>query len=518
MTSPLIEALLRPEVYPHPVDSVRLLETHISWVLLAGEFAYKIKKPVDFGFLDFSELQLRKHFCEEEIRLNQRTAPELYLKVLALTGSPTSPAFEGSGPAVEYVVKMRRFDPDNGFDRLLARNELLVEHAEELGEALASLHQVAAPAPANAKFGSPEEVIGPMRDNFADLRKRLDGAQRLAVLDRLEAWTEERFRALKRLIAQRREGGFVRECHGDVHLGNAALVGGRAILFDCIEFSPDLRWTDVMADLAFMVMDLQEHDADPLAWVFIDRYLAQTGDYEGLALLDFYAVYRAMVRAKVAALGLGSDPDANRDVIATVDRYLEFAERLVIPRPLALILTCGVSGSGKSYLANKLLADFGLIRLRSDVERKRLAGLAEFDRSASALGEGLYGAASTRSTYRRLQSLADGAIRAGLPVVVDATFLDPGLRKAFEQLAEERNIPFGVLACFAPEAVLRERVARRAARSDDPSEAGLEVLENQLRSLSVTDSGDANSVAIDTSLPDSFARAEAWLAALLNQG
>ncbi|HMA98619.1 MAG TPA: phosphotransferase, partial [Wenzhouxiangella sp.] len=386
MSSPLIQALQDPSRYPHAVCSVELIETHISWVLLAGEYAYKIKKPVDFGFLDFSELSRRRHYCEEEIRLNRRTAPGLYLDVVTLSGSPECPGFEDGSDALEYAVRMRRFDPMQGFDRLLERDKLVAEYVESLGEALADLHEVAAKAPADSSWGSPDEVIGPMRDNFKDLHKLLPGDHRLARLDALAEWTEARFADLVEVIAERRQQGFVRECHGDVHLGNVALVDGKAMLFDCIEFSPDLRWTDVMADLAFVVMDLREHKADGHAWRLLDRYLAKTGDYEGLALLDFYVIYRAMVRAKVAALGLKGDSEGNARILSDIDRYLALAGRVAAEQRAAIVLACGVSGSGKSHLAKALLPDVGLIRLRSDVERKRLFGLGEFDSSGSAVG------------------------------------------------------------------------------------------------------------------------------------
>lgn len=518
MHSPLIEALLDPGRYPHPVDAVSLLETHISWVLLAGKYAYKIKKPVNFGFLDFSELDRRRHYCNEEVRLNRRTAPDLYLDVVGLTGTNERPEFGGTEPVAEYAVRMRRFDPEQGFDQLLARGQLSREHVEDLGVALADLHEVAAVASPDSKWGSPDEVIGPMRDNFTDLKKYLSGDDRQSLLERLRVWTEERFSSLRTLVSERRETGFVRECHGDVHLGNVTLIDGRATLFDCIEFSPDLRWTDVMADLAFIVMDLQEHEAHAHAWALVDRYLAQTGDYAGLALLDFYGIYRAMVRAKVAALGLGDDAQINQRVLASVDRYLDYASRVIVPRPPMMLLTCGVSGSGKSYLACRLLARCGLIRLRSDVERKRLAGLSEYDRSESGLGDGLYGLASTQKTYRRLLSLADAVTAAGLPVVVDATFLSRQQRDAFHDLARARDIPFGLLVCSAPESVLRERVARRNKSGNDPSEADAAVLERQLQTAELPAGDDPQTLCVDTSRADATAKAERWLKAMMNRG
>jgi aminoglycoside phosphotransferase family enzyme/predicted kinase len=516
MSSLLINALRDPERYPHPVESVELIETHISWVLLAGEFAYKIKKPVDFGFLDFSDLSQRRHYCEEEIRLNQRTAPDLYLDVVALSGSLEEPVFERGTTVFEYAVRMRRFDPAQGFDQLLARGDLLDDHIEALGEALAELHDVAEVAPADAKWGSPDEVIAPMRDNFTDLKRLLAGGDWQARLDALARWTEDRFADLGRLVADRRQQGFVRECHGDVHLGNVTLVDGKTTLFDCIEFSPDLRWTDVMADLGFIVMDLREHGADRYAWRLLDRYLARTGDYEGLALLDFYVVYRAMVRAKVAALGLADDAEHNRRILANIDRYLALGERIVDENRPAIVLACGVSGSGKSYLAKALVADCGLVRLRSDVERKRLFGLREFDGSQSALGKGIYGQQATTQTYQRLLTLADAVTDAGLPVFVDATFLTEQKRECFRALARSKGIVFGVMVCTADESVLRERVARRAASQDDPSEADTDVLQKQLEQFDEPCNDDVDTRVIDTGSPGSVERARRWLLELLN--
>ncbi len=517
MPSPLIEALRDPACYPHPVERVAMLETHISWVLLAGDYAYKIKKPVDFGFLDFSTLARRRHFCQEEIRLNRRTAPELYVDVVAVTGTPEQPAVDGAGEPIEYAVRMQRFDPADSFDRLLEAGRLESARVEALGEALADLHHLAEPAPSGAKWGSPDEVIGPMRDNFTTLRERLSDPDRLRRLASLAAWTEARFAALGETIRARREGGFVRECHGDVHLGNVTLFRGRTTLFDCIEFSPDLRWTDVMADVGFVVMDLRERGAGGHAWRLLDRYLARTGDYEGLALLAFYVVYRALVRAKVAALGLGDAGDAGGDasILATIDSHLALADRVAGEQRPGLVLTCGVSGSGKSFLARSLLADCGLVRLRSDVERKRLFGLAEGARTDSPTGAGLYGRQATQQTYARLLELAGAVIDAGLPALVDATFLAAEHRRAFADLARRRQVPFGVLVCTADEAVLRERVRRRAAAGSDASEADLDVLEKQLPGFDPPPPGDSV-VCLDTAAAGSAERARAWLGRLLS--
>ena len=521
MHSDLVEALMHSSGYPHAVDRVERVETHISWVLLAGDYAYKIKKPVDFGFLDFSTLAARKHFCEEELRLNRRHAASIYLDVVAISGAEDSPEIGGSGAAIEYAVRMRRFDQDQGFDRLLARGALKPEHIDQLAGELAELHAHAAIADRDADFGSTEAVIAPMRDNFSSLKTMLGDEPDPGRLERLEQWTEARFDRLRSCIEQRKRDGHVRECHGDAHLGNVVLHEGRATLFDCLEFSPDLRWTDTMADLAFTVMDLQDRGAEGLSWRLLDAYLARSGDHAGLAILDFYLVYRAMVRAKVAALSLADaeSPQQQQRWRSEVDDYLALAERTMNRPPPMLILTSGVSGSGKSWLSERLLERCGLVRLRSDVERKRLQGLSASARTDSAPGQGLYTPEINARTYQRLAELSAGLLRAGLPVLVDAAFLNSAQRDLFRKLAARLGVAFAVLACTAPRPVLEARVAARERSGDDPSEAGLEVLHAQLAGLEADrDEAEENTLELDTSQNQTLARAQAWLEDLRSGG
>src|SRR6056297_789743 len=293
----LIDALRNPDAYPHPVDEIGLIETHISWVLLAGEFVYKLKKPLDLGFLDFSTLEQRRFYCEEEIRLNRRTAPGLYLDVVPIIGSATAPRIGGDGSPIEYAVRMRRFDSRMGFDRLQRRGELEPGHIVDLAGRLAALHATAEVVDPDSRYARFEQVADPMRDNFDALAAESD-PDRGRRVRKLRDWTGARLGEHRDRIETRLRGGFVRECHGDAHLGNVTLVAGRATLFDCIEFSPDLRWIDVASDLAFTLMDLRDRGASELAWLLLDEYLARTGDFGSLSLLPLYVVYRAMVRAK----------------------------------------------------------------------------------------------------------------------------------------------------------------------------------------------------------------------------
>ncbi|MDA8108439.1 MAG: AAA family ATPase [Betaproteobacteria bacterium] len=479
----LVAALADPGRYPHPVERVERLETHISWVLLAGDFAYKIKKAVDLGFLDFGSLEKRRHFCEDELRLNRRTAPQLYLEVVALTGSETDPALGGAGPAIEYAVKMRRFAQEALLDRMAKRGALEAALVDRLAERIAQFHASVESAPPKSEFGTPAAVAAQALANFDQTEALLGDSPEVGRLERLRHWTERGLARLAPVFAARQAQERVRECHGDLHLGNIALIGGEPTPFDCIEFSAELRWNDVMSELAFLVMDLLDHRLPRLAWRCLNRYLEIAGDYEGVTVLSHYLVYRAMVRAKVACIrreGLADEP--RRKIEAEFHGYLELAETLSAPRAPALVLMHGVSGSGKTTVAQDLLETLGAIRVRSDIERKRLHGLAVEARTASALGGGIYGADASRRTYERLGGLARVVLEAGWSAIVDATFLKHAERAAFRTLARELDVPFAIVSCRAPAEQLRERVAAREREARDASEAGVTVLERQLAS------------------------------------
>lgn len=512
MHTQLIDALRNPALHRQPVEEVDLIETHISWVLLAGEFVYKIKKPLDLGFLDFSTLEKREFFCHEELRLNRRTAPDLYLDVVEICGTPEQPSLEGDGEIIEYAVKMRRFDTRAGFDHLLANGRLEREHVTDLGRELAGLHRIAEIAPPESRFGSFDDVAGPMRDNFKDLARLLDENSIRDRLGQLEQWTEQQLQRLAELLEKRHRQGFTRECHGDAHLANVALIDGRATLFDCIEFSEDLRWIDVVCDLAFTVMDLRDRGASGFAWLLLDEYLAHSGDYEGLQLLPLYMVYRALVRAKVNAFRL-EDDDADRPaVLDEIDSYLELAEEISLEYRPAMLLTMGVSGSGKSWLARRLVERAGLIRIRSDVERKRLHGLDPGADSESGLATDLYSSEATERTYQHLVELARAITDAGIPVLIDAACLMRWQRSLFRSFSHEHGIPFAIIHCRADDDVLRSRIVARDKAGDDPSEAGLDVLQHQQKTLEPLDDGErSNALVLDTAEPDSTERATAWI-------
>jgi aminoglycoside phosphotransferase family enzyme/predicted kinase len=425
-------------------------ETHISWVLLTDAFAYKVKKPVAFPFLDYGTLEKRRACCAEELRLNRRFAPDLYLDVVDLGGEP--------------AVKMWRFAAEQRLDRVCAMGDLTGAQLSAFARDLAAFQQNAA-VPSGPTFGAPGAVLVDALENFDELERLLpDAARHLAALRK---WTREEFARREGDFARRQAHGRIREGHGDLHLGNLVLLDGRIVPFDGIEFNAGFRHIDVASEIAFTLLDLLDHGRPGLANWLLSEWLVWSGDFDALTVLRFYLVYRAMVRCKVAAL---------QERHAECVGYLGFAERLAVPPAPTFTITCGPSGCGKTWESSRRLAtaDFlRLVRLRSDVERKRLHGLAP----DTASGGTIYSRAATLRTYACLGELAETAVGAGWSVIVDAAFLKRAERAAFRALAGRLGAPFAILAPQADTATLRQRVA---ARRGDASEADLSVLERQL--------------------------------------
>ncbi|MEC7815160.1 MAG: AAA family ATPase [Pseudomonadota bacterium] len=475
----LIKALQDPSRFDHPVNGFQVIETHISQVLLTGDYAYKIKKPMDFGFLDFSTLARRKHFCEEELRLNRRLAAPLYLEVLPITGTPEAPVLGGQGEAFEYAIRMRQFDQAELFDRRQERGELSEDLLTGVARQVAHFHDSLPPIEDDKPLGTPEAVYAAMQENFDQIRPLLDDSTLLAQLDNLEGWTRSTFERLQPLIAKRRAEGMVRECHGDLHLANITVFDGQVTVFDCIEFNEPFRWIDVINDLAFLLMDLESRREPVLANRVLNTYLEYRGDFEGLSLLPLYKAYRAMVRAKIALFTLGNPALSEQERAGLMQRYRDYAQLAEdygqIPQPY-LLATVGLSASGKTCVSAAMAGELDLIRLRSDVERKRLRGLAPLASSKSSVGTDLYSPEMTRQTYQRLADLARDLLRAGLSVIVDAACLKEQERTLLADVAEEQAVPFALIHCEAPEDKRREWIR---ARQGDASEATEALLDQQ---------------------------------------
>jgi len=500
-----------PAAFAHPTGTVEWIETHISWLLLAGDFVYKFKKPLKLDFLDFSTLALRRAACEEELRINCRTASDLYLGLVALSGQAGSlrlqPA-ETAPAGAEPAVRMRRFAQEALLSHLLEQQRLLPSHIDALAQQVAQFHAGAAVATPQQGWGTAQAVVAPVQDCLAALQPLV--AQALPALGpalrQLAQWCATQGAALAPVFQQRLQAGRVRECHGDLHLANLVLIDGRPQLFDAIEFNPALRWIDCVADIAFLAMDLEARGRADLAWRFLNAWLEHTGDYAGLQVLLYYRVYRALVRARVAGLRLAQvegegGGDARAASLRELQRYLALALRFTEPRTVELWLAHGFSGAGKSTQSQALIAERGVVRVRADVERKRLFGLAPQASSAAVPG-GIYTAEASQRTHEALAQAARWALEAGHTVLVDATFLNPAMRQRFMALAAQAQVLCRILSFEAPLAVLRERVRSRQQAGGDASEASVQVLEAQWAAAQpLSPAEEALTVHVDTTRP-----------------
>ena len=472
----LVDALCAPRFFPL---KPRVEETHISWVLLTGRDAYKIKKAVNLGFLDFSTLALRRFYCSEELRLNRRLAPEIYLEVVAICGSPEEPVLcpvQDQQPAIEYAVRMRRFSQSDMMDRMMARGLITPAHIDKLAAVIADFHQALPAAAADSPHCAISEIENSAEQNFSPLPLLLGSPDEIAMLETVREASAREFAACEPVFRQRAAEGRVRECHGDLHLGNIVLLDDVPTPFDCIEFSPALRWIDVISEISFTVMDLLRRGRPQLAWRLLNAYLENTGDFSGVGVLRFYLGYRAMVRAKIAAIRAGQRGARMKKEMKSCLAYLRLAHSCLTKRRPAVIITQGLPGCGKSTVAQIALERLGAIRVRSDVERKRLFGLTPLADSKALLDADIYSKDATQRTYARLQELARGVIAAGYTVIVDAAFVLKSERETFRALAQELEVPFAIASVQTDAALLDERLALRNRLRTDPSEADVAVL------------------------------------------
>ena len=477
-----LRGLLDASAYPHPCKHIELIETHISWVLLTGEFAYKLKKPVQFSFLDFSTLALREHFCREELRCNRAFAPQLYVDVVAVylrgdrTLSIRSDPAPGNTP-LEWAVRMRQFDPAAQLDRLLEQAAVTTNMLRQFGLELALLH-AALPRLTAPDSEVEQRIFGPVADNFSEIETTGLQSTHQPLLQQTQALSEALGQHLLPLLKRRIREGQIRECHGDLHLSNLALIDDTVTAFDCLEFNPNLRWIDTISDVAFLFMDCHQRGRVDLAYTFVDGYLDGSGDYQGAELLGYFAAYRSMVRAKVAALRWEQEHSAAAET-RFVD-HIQWAQQWLERPRGTLLLMCGLSGTGKSYVAERLVPLLPAVRLRSDVARKVLAGLDAGARTHSPVGEGLYDPGRSDEVFEYLAQTAEALLCGGDNVIVDATFIERARRDTFVALAKRLGVKIRIVYCHAPVETLRERIQARSNTGDDASEATLKVLDAQL--------------------------------------
>jgi aminoglycoside phosphotransferase family enzyme/predicted kinase len=486
---PMIQHMKKPDFYPHPVSPssetpIQLIQTHVSYVLLTGEYAYKVKKPVNFGFLDYSTLEKRKFYCNEELRLNQRTASELYLEVLPViqTGSESSPHYQlgdsggtEDGKIVDYVVKMRQFPQEALLTTLFDRGELSEALLQELAQVIAQFHANTATNDYIRSFGEVSQVRQAFDENFEQTEQYIGGPQTQQQFDETRAYCDRFFDTQKALFDERMQTDRIRECHGDLHLRNICYWNDRLWLFDCIEFNEPFRFVDVMFDIAYIVMDLEARQRSDLSNLFLNTYIEQTGDWDGLQVLPIYVSRQTYVRAKVTSFLLNDPavPEAEKQKASeTAALYYHLAWKCSQTQDGQLMIMSGLSGSGKTTVARQIARQLNAIHIRSDAVRKHLAGIPLMQRG----GDELYTPEMTQQTYDRLLELGIKLASQGYTVILDAKYDRQSLRKPVIAKAEAHHLPLQILHCDAPTDVLRDRLHHRTG---DIADATADLLPKQ---------------------------------------
>ncbi len=480
-----IKALQNKSLYPHEVATFEVIQTHISWVILTGSFAYKIKKPVNLGFCNFETLSMRQHFCDLEIQLNKRLAPDLYLDVIPITNSGGNLCLDGDGEVIDYAIKMHQFDQSRLLSNVHQEEGLSKALMISLAQQVASFHKQAAVVPDDKKYGTPEQIFEPMLDNFKVLNE-LEPSQGYAnKTNDVATWAKDQCQQLSSILKSRKTKQFIKSAHGDMHLGNIVLIHGTPVIFDCIEFNDDFRFLDTINDMAFLAMDLDDKGYEDLSHFFCNRYFEATGDYQGALLLNFYKSYRAMVRAKVMGftiVGTNASGHAKSNMQKELLHFIERALSYQVKGQPSLTITFGPSGSGKSHYTEELLIKDKSFRLRSDVIRKQLAGLDPYKHCPSHQKDEVYSDDMTQKVYQVLSDQASSLLKAGWPVIIDATCLKTWQRNLFMKLSQTLNIPFKILKFEQDAQILKSRLQRRDT-IDKVSDANESVLEKQLNWL-----------------------------------
>jgi uncharacterized protein len=473
----LIEQMQRSDFYPHPVsEPIELIQTHISYVFLTGDYAYKVKKDVNLGFVDFSSLEKRQKFLIEEIRLNREIAPDLYLEVLPITQKGDRFILGGTTDPVEYASKMRQFPQENLFDNLLAKDRLSIDLISKLAKIVADFHQHTATNDYISNFGTISVIKPAFDENYLQSQKYVGYIQTQQQLEETKAFTDRFFAEREHLFRSRIDNHKIKECHGDLHLKNICLWQNKIQMFDRIEFNELFRFVDVMYDVAFVVMDLDARGRKDFGNIFLNTYIERTGDWEGLQLLPLYLSRQAYVRAKVTSFLLdnpGISEDAKKQSTKTAADYYKLAWVYFQAKKGKLFLMSGLSGSGKTTVAKQLAQDIDAILIRSDAVRKHLAGISLDDRGSDEI----YSPEMNHKTYDRLLELGILLASQGFQVILDAKYDRIALRQQAIAAANSKEIPLEIVHCSAPTEILRDRISKRTS---DISDATVDLISRQI--------------------------------------
>jgi hypothetical protein len=504
--SDLLEALQDPKIYSEKPEKVELLQTHVSAIFFVGEHVYKVKKPVNFGFLDFTTLEKRKYFCREEVVLNRRLCPEVYLGVteIRLQNGRISLG-EGAGEIVEYAVLMKKLPQDSMMDRWLAAGKVTPQVLQKIAAKLAQFHAQAATRPEIASFGKVEVIRTNVEENFSQSEKYVGISLSAEAFREIRNRTRDFIEAHLPLFEKRVTGGRIRDCHGDLHLQHICL-GDEILIFDCIEFNQRLRYGDVAADIAFLLMDLDFQGHPGFSAELAADYLSLSRDWSLYLLLNFYKAYRACVRGKVFSFRLDDPAIAPQEkAIAQQEarRYFQLAHQYAqkMNRP-ALFLTCGLMGTGKSTTARSLTDALGWKWLSSDTVRKELAGLSPHERRYESFRQGIYAPNFSETTYQTLFDQAGSLLQAGSSVILDASFKRERDRSAALELARKMRADFLLIECRCEDAIIQKRLSDRLRKGTGPSDGRWEIFQEQKESFEKIRGWDPDlHLSLDTRFP-----------------
>jgi hypothetical protein len=499
----LIQALLEPSAYPHHPRSVELVQTQMSFIFLADDYVYKVKKPVDLGYLDYTTLEKRRFYCQREVELNQRLCPGAYLGVVSITRKKGHISLEGQGEAIEYAVKMRRLPQEAMLDVLLAQGEVSSEMLTKVAERLAEFHRRAQTSTAISAFGDLGTITANTEENFRQTEKYIGRTISPEKYQHIRDYTNSFIAQNAPLFRRRVAQGRIRDCHGDLHAAHICFCDDICI-YDCIEFNDRFRYGDVASEVAFLAMDLDHYGRADLSRCLVQSYVARSQDEELMALLNFYKCYRAYVRGKVESFKLDDPYIGQEEKQRTEDiaaSYFDLAHAYTWSKP-ALFITVGLVGTGKTTLSQALARRLGLVVISSDVTRKRLAGIPLTEHRLEEFDRGIYSAEFTRRTYDQIFDEARAILSQGGSVVLDASFIKRAERLRAKSLAEETGADFIILECVLDEESVRRYLARRWQQGS-VSDGRWEVyLEQRERFDPVTEVADAAHIIIDTSLPE----------------
>jgi hypothetical protein len=503
----LFEQLKNPRFYGPHVHSVEVLQTHISYVALTGGYAYKVKKPVDFGFLDFSTLEKRKFFCEEELRLNKRLCPDIYLDVLPITQRDTTLELDGKGKIVDYVLKMKEFPQDQIMTNMLKQGSIDEETMDHLCMLLIDFYASQEPSEEITKYGELNAVKENIDENFEQVKPYIDVTIPKDTYWFIKEAATKFFERKKKVFGRRMKEGRIRDCHGDLHSGNIVVAGNKIHIFDCIEFNDRFRFSDVASDIGFLAMDLDYQNYPYLSSYFIQRYVEKSGDADVFDLLNFYKSYRAFVRGKVHGFQLNDpyiDPAKKKGITEITRKYFDLSRYYTSlfsldlhPGKPVLFLVSGLTGTGKSTVARKIAVDYHATQLNTDVVRKEVASVDQFERHHDSFNTGLYDPKKVDETYEQVMERAAVVLKQKKNVVLDATFQKKRYREMAQHIAAKHHAILLMVQCVSPDTVVKRRLEQRVKKKS-VSDGRWEIYLQQKQTFEPF-TADEQSLAMDTS-------------------